>query len=189
MVALVGDDEGGGVVGGALDVLPGGATLDGAAPVVAARVGGPLDRLLPVLAPRVLVGGDVRHPRARRRHAHRAPHPLLPLLGAVAPAVRVGCAVAVAVATGGAGRVRVRVGVVLALDAAGERGLPGGDKAPALRHAAVSAGGDRREERRRGHRRRRDLGRIREVQRQALHGGRRLRRHRRERRRDRRRRR
>ena len=67
VVTLVGDDEHGGVVGGPLLMLPRGAPLGAAAPVVPVRVGGPVDGLLPVLAPRVLVAGDV----GRRRRVGR----------------------------------------------------------------------------------------------------------------------
>jgi hypothetical protein len=72
VLASVADDNGGGVGPAALHLLPRPAVLVGAAPVVAARVRRPLDRLLPVLAPR---------PGVRRRAHHRhALHLLLALL-------------------------------------------------------------------------------------------------------------
>nr|ACN35506.1 unknown [Zea mays] len=67
VLAGVADDEGGGVGAAALHLLPRPAVLVGAAPVVSARVRRPLDRLLPVLAPR---------PGVRRR-AHGHPRHLL----------------------------------------------------------------------------------------------------------------
>jgi len=195
VVALVGDDEHGRVVGGALHVLPRGAALGAAAAVVAARVRGPLDGLLPVLAPRVVVGGDVRRRRhvgprrscgrGCRGHAHRAPGQALtaPLL------LR-------AVATPG-GRLREVLVLVLVLVRLRLLGSGGGARELALRegrlagghgqtaplgHApfAAAARGHGRQERGRGtghgrrrrrrcrlgRRRRRDRDRLGEVQRQ-----------------------
>jgi len=59
VVGGVGDDEHCGVGAAALHLLPGGATFGAAAAVVPARVGRPLDGLLPVLPPR---------PQVRRHH-------------------------------------------------------------------------------------------------------------------------
>jgi hypothetical protein len=67
----------------ARNMLPRGAPLHGAAPVVPTRERGPLDRLLPVLAPAVLVTGDVCRaggPGGGCRHAHRPCRVLAPLL-------------------------------------------------------------------------------------------------------------
>jgi hypothetical protein len=150
VVALVGDEERAWVRGIALDVLPRGAPLHGAAPVVPARERGPLDGLLPVLAPAVLVAGDVRAGRAGgRRHAHRprraAARVLAPLPQAVA-CRGVGCC--------GGGRAGL-----LALRQ--RRLARGHDDALPLRHAALAACRHGRQERSRRRR-------LREVQRQAL---------------------
>uniref|UniRef100_A0A8R7QKW2 Uncharacterized protein n=1 Tax=Triticum urartu TaxID=4572 RepID=A0A8R7QKW2_TRIUA len=122
VVALVGNDEHGGVVGGAFDVLPRRAALGGAAPIVAAGVRGPLDGLLPVLAPRVVVAGDVRRARAYRGHARRVLHPVLALLRAVAP-VAGGDGGDVGVRAARAGRLLL---LLLPFGTSGERRLSGG---------------------------------------------------------------
>lgn len=76
VVASVGDDEGARVGAAALHLLPRRAVLVGAAPVVAPWVWRPLDRLLPVLAPR---------PQVRRGTAHRNPRHGLAHLALLAP--------------------------------------------------------------------------------------------------------
>jgi hypothetical protein len=74
VVGGVGDDEHGGVGAAALHLLPGGAALGAAAPVVPPRVRRSLDGLLPVLAPRPQVGRHNLAARARPpgRHSRRS---------------------------------------------------------------------------------------------------------------------
>lgn len=154
VLALVGDDQHRRVGGVALHMLPGGAAAHRAALVVAAWVGRPLDGFLAVLAPRVLVGGDVRHFGADRRHADRALHTVLPALRAVAAP-----AVSTVLAAGDVLRVRVVVALALLRRTGGRRLRAAGragrrweheerraSRAP-VRHAPVP-GRHRRQERR-----------------------------------------